>query len=547
MLTEFLVLIPPVLVLTIAFLTKNIKASLIVGIFTAASILNSFYIGDTLKTIFERLIKVTEIQNITSLESFCDSNKLFIFLFLIALGIIISVLEHSGSAFAYGNFVKQRLQSSKSAESSSLLLSTFFFIDDYFSSLTVGSVMQPVTDRFAIPRVKLGLLVNAIAVPTAILIPISSWVATILGQLRQIGIASNPDEKTVIICDPFFAYLNTIPFLFYALIIVASLWFIVLRRISYGVLAKHEHVAQTTGTLFGGKSAVVRNKQTSQVENHSTLFDFAFPIILLIVLSIFEILRGGEFFLFGGNNSLIEVLAFSNIPAALFKASLASVLLTTIYFLIRKTIKFADVPKSFLDGTQMMLPSILTLILIWTFSGILSNDLQIGNFIAQNLVGSISVSFLPLIFFATAVAMALLIGSAWGTFGLLIPIGVPMLLTLSKVVTPVTITEIPMLFPLLGAIISGAVAGTQMSPISDVMLMSATSSGCYHIDLVKVQTSFAIPSIISAATAFLLAGLLIQLQYGLAVAFASSIFIGIVLNFIILSGLNILLRYRKKH
>jgi len=275
---EYLILIPPILVLIIAFLTKNIRNSLIVGIISASLILNNFCIGGTLKTIIDKLIKIMEIKNLASWTSFWSSNNIFTLLFLLMLGIIITILEHSGSAFAYGKYIKQRLHSAKSAECASLLLSLFFFIDDYFSSITVGSVMQPVTDRLQIPRVKLGLLVNTFAAPMAIIIPISSWVSPISGQLLQTGISAVSDEKIIVLCDPFFTYLKTIPFLFYAFIITLSLWFIVLRRISYGILAKHENCAQSSGNLFGGKEPIARANQSNQIENHSTLFDFVFPI-----------------------------------------------------------------------------------------------------------------------------------------------------------------------------------------------------------------------------------------------------------------------------
>lgn len=546
MLTEYLILTPLIFVLIIAFLTKNIRNSLIVGIVSAALILNNFCISGTLKTILDKLNSILEIKNMASWENFWSSNNLFTLLFLLMLGIIITILEHSGSAFAYGKYIKQKLNSARSAECSSMLLSLFFFIDDYFSSITVGSVMQPVTDMFKIPRIKLGLLVNTFAAPMAIIIPISSWVATIMGQLRQTGISCAIDSKTAILCDPFFTYLKTIPFLFYAFIITISLWFIVLKRISYGILAKHEDCAQCTGNIFGGKELVSRAKQANQIENHSTMFDFVFPIGLLITISIFEILKDGGFSLLGGSHGLIEVLACSNIAAALFKGSLITVIITSTYFIFRKTIKITDMPRLVFEGIKMMSSSIVILVLIWTFSNILRFDLQIGQFIAQNLTGSISISFLPLIFFITAVTIATLIGTAWGSFGLLIPIGVPMLITLSQIPTPVDTAQIPMLFPLLGAIISGAVAGSHLSPISDLMFMSSTSSGCYHLDLVKAQSSVAIPAIISTTVAFLLVGLGIQQNYGMFISFIISILVGITLNFAILSCLNIINKRLKK-
>jgi tetracycline resistance efflux pump len=236
-------------------------------------------------------------------------------------------------------------------------------------------------------------------------------------------------------------------------------------------------------------------------------------------------------------------LAFSNIQAALFKGGLATVVITTIYFLIRKTIKITDVPRFVFDGIKMMLSSIIILILILTFSGILRYDLQIGQFIAKHCLGSISVGLLPFIFFVIAATIAMLIGTAWGSFGILIPIGVPMLIELSNVATPVDPTQLPMLYPLLGAIISGAIAGTHLSPISDLMFMSSTSSGCYHIDMVRAQASLAIPTIISTAPAFLLVGLMIQQGYWLALAMGASLFFGVLLNFVVLSFLNHFSKY----
>jgi Na+/H+ antiporter NhaC len=443
-----------------------------------------------------------------------------------------AMLQHSGSAYAYSNYVKNKLSSASKAEISSLILSPLFFIDDYFSSLTVGSVMQPVTDIFKIPRVKLGLMVNTMAVSFVILIPLSSWIAAIFVQLKQTGISLEFDAKTAIISDPFFAYIQTIPFLFYAVISVFSIWFMVLKRISFGVIASHEQVAEATGNLFGGKNIIARSHIETYEETHSTLLDFILPIAILIIFSIFEILRCGDFFLLGGNNSFIQALFLSNIPAALFKASLVTILISLIYFLIRGSIKIKTIPSIFCDGISLMWRTLIVLVLLWAFSAILRYDLNLGSFIAQNLTGLIKICFLPVIFFATSVIIAMLIGSAWAAFGLLIPIGVPMLVTLSQIPTPVAISQLPMLFPLLGAIISGSVAGAHLSPISDVMLMSATSSGCYHIDLVRAQSNFAIPTIFSASISFLISGLLMQ-NYGVTISLLVSLFIGTAINFTI--------------
>ena len=548
MISEFLVLLPPLIVILMATYTKNTRLSLILGIFSAALIINDFLIFGTLKTIFDNMLKAIEFDGLTSFQTIWSCERIFILLFLLMLGIIISLLEHSGSAYAYGNYITTKLKSVKNAELSSLILSFFFFIDDYFSCLTVGSVMQPITDQFKIPRVKLAFLVSSVAVPLAIIFPLSSWVAYILGQLGQTGVSTCMDTSTVIQCDPFFLYLKTIPFLFYALIVVFSIWFIVLKRLSFGVVAKHEHIAQTTGTLFGGKQALTRKTQEPIATRDNctlkscTLWDFILPIMLLIISTVVEILRSGDFFIFGGSNGIIQALFQANIPSALFESSVFTIIITTAYFIIRKRIQIKDLGMITREGINLMKSSLLLLILIWTFGKILQNDLKIGSFIAQH-IGYINISYLPVILFLISGLVTTLMCSAWGSMGVIIPIGIPMLVSLSNAQTPIMLTDIPMIYPVLGAIISGAIIGNQLSPVADVMLMSATSSGCYHMDLVKAQASLTIPSIFSGALAFLCAGLLIP-KLGIAASLAISISLGTLNNFAILYILDLLQKRR---
>ncbi len=548
MTTDFLVLLPPLIVILMATYTKNTRISLFLGIFSAALIINNFLIWGTLKTIFDNFLIAIEFDKLKSLQTLWSCERIFILLFLLMLGIIISLLEHSGSAYAYGNYVTTKLKSIKKAELSSLILSFFFFIDDYFSCLTVGSVMQPITDQFKIPRVKLAFLVSSVAVPLAIIFPLSSWVAYILGQLGQTGVSTCINASTVIQGDPFFLYLKTIPFLFYALIVVFSIWFIVLRRLSFGVVAKHEAVAQATGTLFGGKQALTRKSQESMAERDSctpkncTLWDFLLPIMLLITSTVMETLRSGQFFIFGGSNGIIQALFNANISAALFKSSVFTIIITATYFIIRKRVHIKDLGMIAREGINLMKSSVLLLVLILTFSKILQNDLKIGDFIVQH-IGYINISYLPVILFLIAGLVTTLMCSAWASMGLIIPIGIPMLVSLSGVETPIALSSIPMIYPVLGAIISGAIIGNQLSPVADVMLMSATSSGCYHMDLVKAQASLTIPSIFSGALAFLCAGLLIS-KCGVAASLGVSLLVGISSNFIILYVLDLLQRRR---
>ncbi len=506
----WMVLVPPLLVVILAATTRRVFVSLLTGIFSALLVAHDFSLTKVLPDMVKRIWHTTELGTITSWQAFWNTWYLFICLFLILLGIVITMLQHSGGAYAYGNVVSSRLKNKRQAEASSLLLSLFFFIDDYFSCLTVGSVMQPITDRFKIPRVKLGLLVNAMGAPLVVLLPFSSWAAEIIMQIRQSGISAIARTGTLVVADPFYVYMNVIPFMFYSFIAILSIWFIVYKQISFGLYDKHARVAEQTGNLFAGKMPVAkRTKDLSEEQiKRSSILDFLIPIGTLFVSAMIAILYFGDWQCFGGGNSLMVALQNSKIAAALFVGSVITLLVSTPYLVSRKKLLPGQLPGIFWEGIMLLGPSVGVLILIWTLSGLLRTDLATGQYLASLLIGKINIAYLPLMFFVVAIITSSTMGSAWGTIGIHIPIAVPMLASLLHLQAPVFVASVPVLFPLLGAIVSGAVIGNHLSPISDTMLMSSTSSGSYHIDLVKTQFSFTLPCIIASAVAFLIAGFL---------------------------------------
>ncbi len=492
---SWLVLIPPVLVVVLALITRRIVFSLCTGIISAALILHDFQIKPALITIINRIWNSTELGHFASWQSFWSAWYLFICLFLIILGIIIVLINQTGGAFAYGRFIVGKLKNSKNAETATLLMSHLFFVDDYFGSLTVGSVMQPITDQFKIPRVKLALIINAIAAPLAVLSPISSWSADIVMQLRQSGISNLVQEGTLVNADPFSVYLLSIPFLAYAVIMVVSLWVIVKIRISSGIIFEQEKIAQSTGNLFGGKIEVARRMKTTNQQNisSSSIWDFALPLLTL----------------FGSTFIGIIVLGFARIPIALFLASCSSLLVAIIFLLNRKKLNLSELPKIIYEGAMLMLPSIMVLVLIWTLSALLKGDLQTGSYLAKHLVGHVNIAYLPVVFFLIATLISSTMGSAWGTIGLLVPIAIPMLISFVPGAIMIAPIQLPIIYPLIASIVSGAVAGNHISPIADIMLLSSTSAGSYHFDLVKAQISYAIPIIIGTIIHFLIAGLMV--------------------------------------
>ena len=382
----FLVLIPPTLVIFFAAITKSIRFSITAAILVAGFIATNFSPIDAVMLIIQRFTNVVELKNLCSIELFNSSFNLFICLFLLMLGILIELMQRTGSAYAYGNFVLKKFHNIKSIMFASLFLSIILSLDDYFSSLTVGAVMQPITDKFRVARVKLALLVNALPSPLAVIFPFSSWIAEIVGQLRQAGISTNATQEATIIYDPSKLYLNTIPFIFYSFIIIASIIFMIVFGMSFGLVAKHDKCAATTNNLFGGKTGLIRQeKKGYQNERSAHIFDFLFPITLLICSSLL----------------ITYQIGIANIPAALFKGSLITLFISSIYFIAKKLITFNEAFLTIKNGIKMMFPSVVVIILIWTLGSLLKNDLKSGDYIAQ-LVGTRISLFLFLYFFSSS-------------------------------------------------------------------------------------------------------------------------------------------------
>ena len=536
---QWLVVLPPIFIVTIVAFTRKIIPALLVGIASAALICKQCDLMQAGAAVYERFMTATELKNLSSVQAFWTSYYLFICIFLLVLGVFIVLLRQSGGAYAYASFINKRLKSGTAAACSSLCLSFFFFIDDYFSSLTVGSVMQPITDRYKIPRVKLAFLVNTVAVPLAIMVPLTSWVAEIMGQMGNAGIAQHGKAGALVIGDPFMMYLHIIPFLFYSILIVTAVWVFVLKKYSFGIFAHHEKIAATTGNLFAGKIPVLRRQSPVPIERQSdgSLIDFMFPLMILLGGVFFWMLRTGRSALLGGCNDLITAMQTANTVQSLMMGSVIAVLCSFVFLFFRKRILVHEVPAIIKDGYQLMAQSVMVLILIWTFSGLITKDLKTGEYLAQFLVGTVPLALLPVMFFSIATVVSVMMGSAWGTIGMLFPLGIPMVVSMAGGLPPLMVCDLAMLYPVLGAIISGAVVGNHLSPISDVMLMSAASAGAYHMDLYKAQVSFSIPSIIATALGFCIVGFMLG-SYSIFVSVATALLVGGALNVAMLAILS---------
>lgn len=522
MLSSILVLLPPLLVLISACVWRKLNPALIVGIISGTFIASQFSIGDTLQLIGVRIFNQAK-----------DPDYLYLYGFLLLIGCLIVLLSKTGGANGFANAISKHLRSKKAVETSSLLLSSLLFIDDYLSSLTVGYVIRPLSDSFKIPRVKLAFLVHSLSGPLVILVPISSWVAMITSQEYASGI--NLEAHARIFADPFFTYMQSIPFIFYSIILIASVWFIVLRKISFGPMREQELIASKTGNLFGAKSPCVEPMPLAHSQGE--LIDLLFPLSVLIACVFGGILYSGGFWLLGGTHTFWQALQTNTQTFfVLFCSSLITLGAAFIFGLFRKTLSPRDIQSICAGGFQLMKTAILMVFLASTFGTILKHDLRVGAYLASALIGILPLWLLPLMFFLVSAIIGTITGSSWGTIAIMAPVTIQMLSTLLHIPLHSNPADIALLLPVLGAVFSGAVCGDHISPISETTIMAATSSGAYPLDHAYTQIFYTIPVICATSLAFMSAGLLAQ--YGAMITSIGSLLIGLVSSFVILWYLN---------
>ncbi len=514
MINSWIVLMPTVIVLAVAFITKKVLPALFIGIVIAAFIVADFAPLETIRIVFYNVI-----------EQF-DSSNIYMFSFLIILGSLITMMSHTGGTAAYAKLIKKRLHTTKKVEMASLCLSICFAIDEYFSILTVGSIMKSITDSFKIPRAKLAFFLQSLGSPLLILIPISTWIAMLLMQLEKAGVSLHSADKPLILADPFAIYLQIIPFIFYSIIIIFSLFFIVQVPISFGPMRKQELIAHESGNLFGGKTPLPETTLHEQQEG--SLFDFIMPIGSLFISIFLSILYLGNSSWLGGTNSLIATIQTVNIFLALLVGVIIAFISSFSIFFITNKITLHALPMLFKEGLNLMKDSIAILLLAWTFSSLLKNDLKAGEYIAHLIIGSINAGFLPVMFFVTALVTSAGTGSAWGTIAVLVPLAIPMLTAFFNLAIPASPEHVSLLFPVIGAIFAGSVAGEHVSPIGTTTVMAAASAGCYLHDHVITQFPYALPALIATAIAYIVAGF--SISYGLLISSILSLTIGTLLT-----------------
>ena len=466
-------LLPPVIAIALALITKEVYSSLFIGVLSGAFLYSNFNVWGMITNTFDVMV-----------SKLADSWNVGILIFLVVLGMMVSLVNKAGGSAAYGRWAETHIKSRVGALISTAVLGMLIFIDDYFNCLTVGSVMRPVTDKHKISRSKLAYLIDATAAPVCIIAPISSWAAAVSsvapeGQGIQLFIAS-------------------IPYNFYALLSLAMVIMMCLLKVDFGSMKIHEDNAMN-GDLYTTAARPYANAESEEGNPNGTVMDLLLPIISLIVSCVLTMVYTGGFFDPDSGSYMNFIDAFSNSDASmgLVLGSFLALIVTFCFFIPRKVISIKQFTESFSEGFKQMVPAILILTFAWTLSGVTNNlgaKVFVAEFVRINAGGL--ANFLPAIVFLIAVGLAFATGTSWGTFGVLLPIVCSVFASGELMIIAVS------------ACLAGAVCGDHCSPISDTTIMASTGAQCDHINHVKTQLPYSLLAAGVSFVGFILAGII---------------------------------------
>jgi len=474
----WLSLLPPVVAITLALITKEVLGSLIIGIFSGYFIFVNFApaeISEGLASTNPILGPFLEMVN-SVIANAGDSWNMAILLFLALLGGLVAVVTVAGGSAAYGEWAAKRVKTRGGAQLSTFLLGCIIFIDDYFNSLTVGTVMRPVTDRFRISRAKLAYILDSTAAPVTILVPVSSWVAYIISVMEP------SLEEQGFALSGLAGFMSTVPYNLYAWLTLIMVVVIAVSKLEFGPMARLESKAMLTGELQEDREATPPGDDFSglEVSKKGSPMDLILPIIGLVIFTLIAMLYTGGYF--GSDTTMWQAFGDTDAATSLVYGGIGALLLCLVQFIPRKLMTYTQFMNAFTQGVKSMVPAFSILILAWTFGSVLRDGgLQTGAYVASIVGTTIPTWLLPPIIFAVSGFIAFSTGTSWGTFAIMLPIAIPV----SANVNP------EMVGLMMGAVLAGAVYGDHCSPISDTTILSSTGAACHHIDHVATQTPYA--------------------------------------------------------
>ncbi|MBR4879275.1 MAG: Na+/H+ antiporter NhaC family protein, partial [Clostridia bacterium] len=475
----FWALVPAIMAIILALITKEVYLSLFVGIISGALFYTGFNILDTITTTFSLMGE----------RIYGDGWNANILIFLVLLGIIVALLTKSGASRAYGKWAGGKIRNRKSAMLSTVGLGALIFVDDYFNCLTVGAVMGPIADKFKISRAKLAYLIDATAAPVCIIAPISSWAAAVSTQL--------PPDSTI---DGFMLFIKAIPANYYALLTIMMVLFLAVTGFDFGPMAKAEKTY---------KAPTNKDVVTVKSDSKATIIDLILPIAALILFSVCSMLYTGGFF---AGTDFITAFADCDASQSLVIGGFAALVFTFILYVPRKIVTYKEFTESISDGFKSMTSAILILVFAWTLSAICGEGyLNAGGFV-EKLIGnsSIGLAVIPAVFFLVAMFQAFSTGTSWGTFAILLPI----------IFTVFGGVESNLMITAVASVLAGAVCGDHISPISDTTIMASTGAECNHIDHVSTQLPYAIPVAVVSFIGYIIAGFTANYILGLVISAA---------------------------
>ena len=498
----FWALVPPVIAIVLALITKEVYSSLFIGILAGGLIYSQFNFEKTVVHVFKEGF----------IDSVADSYNIGIIIFLVLLGALVAMMNKTGGSAAFGRWASKHIKTTLGAQLATIALGVLIFIDDYFNCLTVGSVMRPVTDAKKISREKLSYLIDATAAPVCIIAPISSWAAAVAGFAKGAGEASGMS-----------LFVRAIPFNFYAILTIVMMIFIAVSRFDYGPMKKFEaasRMGKAIEELDAKKSDEIKDNDKGMV------IDLLIPVVFLIIACVIGMIYSGGFFTEGEEGYRNFVTAFSNSDASvgLVYGSFVTIIFAVIYFLCRRVISFKDCMEAIPEGLKAMTPAILILVCAWTLKS-MTDSLGAKIFISQLVEGSASSlqMFLPAIIFAIAVALSFATGTSWGTFGILIPIVLSVFSGSDGNITIIAIS----------ACMAGAVCGDHCSPISDTTIMASAGAECNHINHVSTQLPYALTVAGVSFVSYIIAGFVQSAWISLPISIALMIGTLVVLKLVL--------------
>ena len=479
----FWALVPPIIAITLALITKEVYSSLFVGIATAALFYAQFHIVDAYTTMFRDGF----------IASLSDSSHVGILIFLVVLGTIVVLMNRAGGSAAYGKWAQKRIKTRKGTLFATFALGVLIFVDDYFNCLTVGSIMRPVTDKHNVSRAKLAYIIDATAAPVCMIAPISSWAAAVTGFVEGE--------------DGFSIFVRAIPYNFYAILTIVMMIGMVLLRTEFGSMKFHEKNA-LKGDLYTTPGRPYDTEKQPEVSVRGTVLDLLIPIISLIICCMVGMLYTGGFF---SGEDFVTAFSQSDASLGLTMGSFFGLLITIGLYQVRRVLKFSECMACIPEGFKSMVPAIMILSFAWTLKAMtdsLGADVYVATVVASSARSLLN--FLPAIIFVVGCFLAFATGTSWGTFGILIPIVVAVFENSNPDLMIISIS----------ACMAGAVCGDHCSPISDTTIMASAGAQCEHVNHVTTQLPYAVTAAAVSFVSYIIAGFVQSAWIALPIAIA---------------------------